>query len=69
MIWSIPPVRASAPAANLPPSFVLEAMHILEAEVNLREETRVAEQARPALAKAEFTKRAEQLSLTQPDSA
>ncbi len=55
--------------SSLPPSFVLEAMHILEAEVNLREETRVAEQARPALAKAEFTKRAEQLSLTQPDSA
>ncbi len=55
--------------SSLPPSIVLEAMHILEAEVNLREETRVAEQSRPALAKAEFTKRAEQLSLTQHELA
>ena len=55
--------------SSLPPSIVLEAMHILEAEVNLREETRVAEQAKPALAKAEFTKRAGQLSLTQHELA
>jgi len=33
----------------LPPSIVLEVLQILEAEVNLREATRVAEQARPAL--------------------
>ncbi len=51
--------------ASLPPSIVLEALHILEAEVNLREETRVAEQARPALAKDEFVKRAGKLSQTQ----
>jgi hypothetical protein len=34
----------------LPPSIVLEVLQILEAEVNLREETRVAEQAKPAQA-------------------
>ena len=33
---------------SLPPSIVLEVLQILEAEVNLREETRVTEQARPA---------------------
>lgn len=51
--------------SSLPPSVVLEAMHILEAEVNLREETRVAEQAREALAKGEFQQRAKKLSETQ----
>ena len=34
--------------SSLPPSIVLEVLQILEAEVNLREETRVAEQAQPA---------------------
>lgn len=51
--------------SSLPPSIVLEAMHILEAEVNLREETRVAEQARPALAKDAYRKQSGQLSQTQ----
>ena len=51
--------------SSLPPSIVLEAMHILEAEVNLREETRVAEQARPALAKDDYAKRSGKLSETQ----
>lgn len=51
--------------SSLPPSIVLEAMHILEAEVNLREETRVAEQARAALAKDDYRRRAEKLSETQ----
>ena len=55
--------------SSLPPSIVLEAMHILEAEVNLREETRVAEQSRPALAKEDFKKRAGKLSLTQDEIA
>ena len=35
--------------SSLPPSVVLEVLQILEGEVNLREETRVAQQARPAL--------------------
>jgi hypothetical protein len=49
----------------LPPSIVLEVLQILEAEVNLREETRVAEQARPALATGEYHRQAHKLSDTQ----
>ena len=41
---------------SLPPAIVLEVLQILEAEVNLREETRVAEQAKTAV-KAEEHKR------------
>lgn len=51
--------------ASLPPSIVLEAMQILEAEVNLREETRVTEQARAAISSEEYTDRAKQLARTQ----
>ena len=49
----------------MPPSIVLEVLQILEGEVNLREDTRVAEQARPALASEEYGKRADTLSKTQ----
>jgi len=49
----------------LPPSIVLEVLQILEAEVNLREETRVAEQAKPALAEDEYGDQADKLSETQ----
>ena len=51
--------------ASLPPSLVLEAMQILEAEVNLREETRVAEQARAAISAQEYSDRAAKLARTQ----
>jgi hypothetical protein len=51
--------------SSLPPSVVLEVLQILEAEVNLREETRVAEQARAALKADEYGKRADKLSETQ----
>ncbi len=51
--------------ASLPPSIVLEAMHILEAEINLREETRVVQQARKGLAKEEFAKQAGAASQAQ----
>src|SRR5258708_30635518 len=44
--------------SSLPPSVVLEVLQILESEVNLREETRVAEQGRPAVASAEHGKQA-----------
>lgn len=44
--------------ASLPPSIVLEVLQILEGEVNLREETRVVEQARPALAADDFQRQA-----------
>jgi hypothetical protein len=38
----------------LPPSIVLEVLQILEGEINLREETRVTQQAKPDLAKEEY---------------
>ncbi len=71
--------QCSGSPDSLPPAVVLEVLKILEAEVNLREETRVAEQARPALAPArpdsprnnhervadEYGKRASGLSKTQ----
>ena len=50
---------------SLPPSLVLEVMKILEAEVNLREETRVAEQAKPAIEAEEFAEQASKLCVTQ----
>lgn len=49
----------------MPPSIVLEVLQILEAEVNLREETRVAEQARSAVKVDEHKKQALKLSGTQ----
>ncbi len=51
--------------ASLPPSIVLEAMQILEAEVNLREETRVTQQAKVGLETKEYSDRAGTLSVTQ----
>jgi hypothetical protein len=51
--------------ASLPPAIVLEVLQILEGEVNLREETRVAQQARPALAANDYRKQAGTLSTTQ----
>lgn len=50
---------------SLPPSIVLEVLKILESEVNLREETRVVEQAKAALAAKEHKKQAGALSETQ----
>jgi hypothetical protein len=49
----------------LPPSIVLEVLQILEAEINLREDTRVAEQAKPSLKKEDYTRQAKALSGTQ----
>lgn len=43
----------------------MEVLKILEAEVNLREETRVAEQARPALDAQQHQQRADQLATMQ----
>jgi hypothetical protein len=51
--------------SSLPPSVVLEVLQVLEGEVNLREETRVAEQARPALQAEAFKRQANTLSGTQ----
>jgi len=46
----------------LPPSIVLEVLQILEAEINLREDTRVTEQARAALEKEKYAAQANALS-------
>jgi len=50
---------------SLPPSVVLEVLQILEAEINLREETRVAEQAKAAITKAEHAQQAGALGSSQ----
>ncbi|MCC7423142.1 MAG: hypothetical protein IT428_22935 [Planctomycetaceae bacterium] len=50
---------------SLPPSIVLEVLQILEGEVNLREETRVAEQARPAIKKEEHDQTSHKLAKSQ----
>jgi hypothetical protein len=52
---------------SLPPSIVLEVLQILEGEVNLREETRVAEQAREAVSATEHEEEAQRLSETQDE--
>ncbi|MBX9654239.1 hypothetical protein K2Y11_11545, partial [bacterium] len=51
--------------SSLPPSLVLEAMKILEAEMNLREETRETEQARTVITKGEYETRGFTLSKSQ----
>jgi len=51
--------------ASLPPSIVLEAMQILEAEINLREETRVTQQVRSALEAKDYAEKSGVLSVAQ----
>ena len=51
--------------SSLPPALVLEAMQILEGEMNLREDTRVTEQAKPALETMKYKVQAELLAETQ----
>jgi hypothetical protein len=46
---------------SLPPAIILEVLQILEAEVNLREETRVAEQAKAAIKAEEHQRQAHKL--------
>jgi hypothetical protein len=50
---------------SLPPSIVLEVLQILEGEINLREETRVAEQARTAVDAEQYGKEATRLTDSQ----
>jgi hypothetical protein len=50
---------------SLPPSVVLEILQILEGEVNLREETRVSEQAKPAVDADKHAAEARRLGDTQ----
>jgi hypothetical protein len=51
----------------LPPSIILEVLQILEAEINLREDTRVAEQAMTAVSSEEHKQQATQLAETQEE--
>jgi hypothetical protein len=50
---------------SLPPSIILEVLQILEAEINLREETRVAEQARTAVEAEKYGAEANRLNQSQ----
>jgi hypothetical protein len=50
---------------SLPPSIVLEVLQILEGEINLREETRVAEQAKAAVKAEKHGAEAKRLSDSQ----
>jgi hypothetical protein len=50
---------------SLPPSIVLEVLQILEAEINLREETRVAEQAKTAMEEQQRAKNVQSLADAQ----
>jgi len=50
---------------SLPPAVVLEVLQILEGEINLREDTRVGEQAKAALAADKYLASANKLSETQ----
>lgn len=52
---------------SLPPSIVLEVLQILESEVNLRDETRVAQQAMSALEEQKYKETATGLSETQDE--
>ena len=49
----------------MPPSLVLEVMKILEAEIDLREDTRAVEQARPALEVEKYAEQTRPLAETQ----
>ena len=52
---------------SLPPSLILEALRILEAEVNLREATRVAQQSKPAVDPEQYSKDLQTLESTQSE--
>lgn len=49
----------------LPPSIVLEVLQILEGEINLREETRVAEQSKKAVEAKKYATESQRLSKSQ----
>jgi hypothetical protein len=51
----------------LPPSIVLEVLQILEGEMNLREDTRIAEQAKTAMPEDDYGNEASRLSDTQTE--
>ncbi len=68
-----PACKGSCPgcknADSLPPSVVLEVLQIIEGQVNLREQTRVAEQAREVAGKEEHRKEGSRLASGQEELA
>lgn len=59
--------QQSGESASLPPEIVLKVMQILHDEMKLRDETREAEAAKPALDKKEYFKRGVGLALKQDE--
>src|SRR5690606_24132589 len=68
-----PACKGSCPGCrskgSLPPSIVLEVLKILEGEVNLRDETRVAEQAQKGVSPEDHEEEAARLAETQESLA
>jgi hypothetical protein len=59
--------KGSSSEDSLPPEIVLKVMQVLHDEMKLRDETREAETAKPALDKKQYFQRATRLSLMQDD--
>ena len=57
--------KGSKSKSSLPPSIILEVMKILESEINLRERTRVAEQAKPVSENEKYLDMVDELATTQ----
>ncbi len=57
--------KGSKSKSSLPPSIILEVMKILEEEINLRERTRVAEQAKPIAENEKYLEMVDELATTQ----
>ncbi len=57
--------KGSKSKSSLPPSIILEVMKILEEEINLRERTRVAEQAKPVADNEKYLDMVDELATTQ----
>ncbi len=55
----------TSPEGSLPPAILLEVLRVLDAEVKLREQTRVAEQARPAVSPQKHIDASRQLAEQQ----
>ena len=57
----------AAPSSSLPPAVVLQVLQVLQSEVDLRDATRVAQQARDAQAIENYQRQAVQLAQNQHD--
>ncbi len=59
--------KGSKSKSSLPPSIILEVMKILESEINLRERTRVAEQAKTVSENEKYLDMVDELATTQKE--